>query len=870
MRYVRDLQELGRGDAASAGGKAANLGELLVAGLPVPPGYCITASAYRAVVGGIAGLAAQIEGLDQLDVHAPGAIEPICSAIRAALRGAAIPDDVATEIAAAHEALGHEAVVAVRSSATAEDSVHASFAGQYTSRLFVRGIDDVRRAVRQCWESLWLERAVRYRHRQHLAQRDAAMAVVVQAMVDAEVAGVLFTADPITGDAERIVIESTWGCGEAVVSGIASPDRFAVQKSTLIVVATAVSDKARMRVDHGGELVTVEVPEARRGVASLSARQAAELARLGVALEAHFAAPQDVEWAIAGDRVAILQARPITASAAPVREVEWDSPIPGARWARISICDSWLPAPLSPLFATTLFPALIEGWMAVWAGDAAAQAANPLLPTPMFGTIHGYAYLRIDFPMSRYPWRTARLVAGGIRAYFVGLERRWREEIHPRHVARLGALRAIDLQCRSDAEVLGLLAEAQQLSGAYWGVIGGLAWQWNAGEWALAKLYRALGVPTADGADLAGHAPLLQGYLTRSLEAEIALYELARSPCPEARPAAASAPAARGNDAAPDLAALCGFLDTYGHQVYNLDFVEPTPAEDPGAIQAALERYRSGRAEDPRLRLRALAERRVALCAAIATRLRRASLRRRLFETVLDFARRHARLRDQVLFDFTLGWPFLRRGYLELGRRLVERNLLARPDDVFFLTGMELAHALTGEPSAAADAARIPGRRTRWEDQKRLLPPRRVPQDARMSLGSVDITAVALFERREARRDATELRGSPVSPGRVTATARTVHSPRDFAKLAPGEVLIAPYITPAWTSLLAIAGAVVTDTGGLLSHGSIVAREYGIPAVMGTQIATKVIPDGTLVTVDGDRGIVSRVAEHAGATAAAT
>ena len=870
MRDVVMLRDLRAGDVTRVGAKTANLGELISAGFPVPDGFCLPISVYDRMAGPVLA-----QALDRLTAQVAGGasddeLGPPARSLRDAIEAVVLPAPLLAELARAFRAVCPDGGgVAVRSSGTSEDSASASFAGQYHTELAVRSFDEVAAAVKRCWASLWQVHAIRYRERRNVPHAATGMAVLVQAMVRAESAGVMFTVDPHVGPpsdqadapasepADRIVIESSWGYGEAVVSGLVKPDRFDVSRTDARIERVELSRKAQMfglasaetQAGTAGGTTVVDVPLDRQNTASLTHAQASELAGLGLAIEAHVGFPQDVEWALAGGRISILQTRPITQrSGLPTAaaDIRWDSPIDGAWWARISICDSWLPEPLSPLFSTTLFPCLIEKWLQNWAGPEAAQLDNPLLPKPMSGTVNGFAYLRFDYPLNEYPLATAKLILSWFRFHLGRLERRWRTEILPRHVERLEAMRRLDPTGLDGDAILELIAEAQELSGEYWAIIGGLAWYWNVGEWLLAGLYPRVTMPIRrDGGVALGHGVLLQGYPTKTSEAEFALHDLARSDEDDGE-------LARRFEA---------FLARYGHQVYNLDFAEPTPAEDPSAFRATVEAYRDGRAEDPRERLRSLAGRRDTLHARISSALRRSPLRRGILEALLRWNRRYGQVRDEALFYFTLGWPVMRRGYLELGRRLVAAGALGSADDVFYLTGDELTAEL--ETIARGSSPRtwveqVGRRRARREAQKLLSPPEQLPPDARIFLGNMDITSLALFGRTaEAEAEGEHgLRGSAVSPGRVTAPARRICSVQDFGKLQAGDVLVAPHITPAWSSLLAIAAGVVTDAGGALSHGSIVAREYGIPAVMGTNNATKLIQDGQTVTIDGDRGLV--------------
>ncbi|MFB6570330.1 PEP/pyruvate-binding domain-containing protein [Streptomyces noursei] len=871
MPDVVMLRDLRAGDATRAGAKAANLGELMSAGLPVPDGFCLPISVYRSTTA--AALGPHLDALTArlTDGAADGEIADCARLLRKAILAVDLPSPLLDEVARAYQAVRPDGGgVAVRSSGTSEDSATASFAGQYHTELAVDSPEDVVAAVRRCWASLWQVHAIRYRERQRLPHAAAGMAVVVQALVPAESAGVMFTVDPRAttatdgaGDpppAGRTVIESSWGYGEAVVGGFVTPDRFEVSRADARVARTQLAHKARMVVpavaagegegtvaDARTGTAVVDVPPDRQDAASLTAEQAVALAGHGLAIEAHFGRPQDVEWAVHAGRIAILQARPLTdrapAPTAPA-DVRWESPVDGAWWARISICDSWLPEPLSPLFATTLFPCLVAHWSQNWAGPAAEQLTNPLLPKPMSGTINGFAYLRLDYPMNRYPLRTVKLALNCYRFHLGPLERRWRTVILPRHVARLEAMSRTDLTRLATDDLLRLIAEAQELSGRYWAILGGLAWYWNIGEWLLATAYPRIAKPLKDtGSEVPGHGALLQGFPSKTSETTFALHDLART---------------EGDDDEAERA-FETFLARYGHQVYHLDFVEPTPAEDPSTFRTTIAAYRDGRAADPRERMRTLARRRTSARAQMDEALRPFPLRRGALAALLSWNRRYGQVRDQALFHFTRGWPIMRRAYLELGRRLTTAGGLRSPDDVFFLTGDELHGELRtigrGQPPKTWDDV-VHRRRARRDEQKLLSPPPQVPAEARIFMGKVDVTSVALVGHHTKAEEGAGLHGSPVSPGRVTAPARRVFSVRDFPTFQAGDVLVAPYITPAWSPLLAIAGGVVTDTGGALSHGSIVAREYGIPAVMGTNNATKLIQDGQLVTVDGDLGRV--------------
>ncbi|MEU0220075.1 PEP-utilizing enzyme, partial [Streptomyces sp. NPDC006265] len=381
----------------------------------------------------------------------------------------------------------------------------------------------------------------------------------------------------------------------------------------------------------------------------------------------------------------------------------------------------------------------------------------------------------------------------------------------------------------TSSEVLRRMRTVEELSASFWAVIGGLAWHWNTAEWLLEAVLARGGRRTAG---LTAGA-LLVGGNRLAHQADRALDRVA-----------AAAPEEEEQ-------LLRAYLRRFGHLVYSLDPAEPTAIDDPSMLRSVIaDRRRNGGAEPG-------AQGPVPDSGAAdpARQFGRGPLGR-LRHEVYRWANHWSGVRDEALHYFTLGWPFMRAGYLELGRRLVHAGLLDADDDVFYLTGEELAGWVSADTGDARWRDLVRERRLRRQWQRRLNPPDVVPSDARITLFGSDITSLALFgvERREDRDDG--LSGSAVSPGNYTGRARVIHEVAEADALEKGEVLVVRQVTPAWAPLLARAGAVVADVGGALSHGSVVAREYGIPAVMGVRTATSRIVTGNLLTVDGDSGTV--------------
>ena len=299
--------------------------------------------------------------------------------------------------------------------------------------------------------------------------------------------------------------------------------------------------------------------------------------------------------------------------------------------------------------------------------------------------------------------------------------------------------------------------------------------------------------------------------------------------------------------------------------LYDLDFVNSVPADHPAPLFETMKFYMRGEGADPRARQRQAEERREEATEAVLSRLDR--MRRRIFHRLLRWAQDVAPERENALADVGLGWPLLRRMLLELGRRLVAASAISRADDVFWLEWAEVQQAAAALDGGATRidsfAATVEARKMTWRGQKRATPPQSLPKGARLGGVSMD----PFMPAREDGHRGNTIRGIAVSTGRATAAARVLHGPEDFGQMRPGEVLVAGITTPAWTPLFAMASAVVTDIGGPLSHSSIVAREYGIPAVLGTGVATKQIRSGETIRVDGDAGTVTlmdRVSDETG------
>jgi pyruvate,water dikinase len=524
-----------------------------------------------------------------------------------------------------------------------------------------------------------------------------------------------------------------------------------------------------------------------------------------------------------------------------------------------------MPEPLSPLFDELY---LDEG-MKVGMGKIGEMLgySDLVVDTGLswYATVNGYAYLRGNFEINwRGLPRSLPALLGGkpVRVAFGRGIPYWRDEVLPAHLRTIERWQAVDPAAATNEQLLDGIRELARSEAVYWGSTTlALAAAKNS-DLALNR-FLSLALP---GRGLSS-ARFLRGFPSRALDAEAELQSIAEQiraseelrDVVQATPARRLSAALRASSSGRSvLGRLQQYLDRYGHQVYNLDFVEPTQAEDPLPVVLSLKSQVQQASTDVRARQAEMVRERESLVAECARSLD--PLRRRLFLKILRWAQGLAPAREEALFYIGSAWPTLRRLALELGRRLAEAGSLALSEDVFYLQTGELLAASEARRAGQArpDLAKLAHERHALrEARKRLHPPAAVPPTARMKFGPIDISFAETQKRNVT--DGSALRGFAVSPGRVTAPASVILSPSDFDKMVPDTILVCPTTNPAWTPLFAQARGLVTDIGGVAAHGSIVAREYGIPAVMGTGSATQRIVSGRIVTVDGDAGSVTLV-----------
>jgi phosphohistidine swiveling domain-containing protein len=642
-----------------------------------------------------------------------------------------------------------------------------------------------------------------------------------------------------------------------------TPDALVVDKAGGAVLERQTADKQVMTVRVDGGTEEQPVPAELRQAPVLDDEFAAELVQLGVRIEELFGFPVDVEWALADGKLSIVQARPITALPEPTLEppTEWPMPDPKGPYMRGSIAD-FMPDPLTPLFSTLGVPSINTGMqrtMAETIGGRTAALDNYLT------TINDYAYLYVKLGCRDWLWVLFRMGPAIPRLLRNG-EHHWREVARPRYAEVVARWRDRSPDALTATELWNgarelTAAMADYLTALQVDTIGAAAGTEGLFTAAYDRLVKREGDPPA--------ATLLLGTDSTPIRAEKALYDLAQW-CREhgdlaayllETPSDQIAAELADDETQPDVAQwrewqqrFRDYLAQYGYAIYDLDFAKPLPADEPLPLLEALKLFSRGGGTNPHTRQQTLLERREAAMQDALGRV--GGLKLRLFRWTLRWAQTFTLVREDSIFDIGLGYPALRRMLHELGLRFVKAGAIAATDDVYWLERAEVERrvaALDRGEALKNLSERVRERRTLWRAEKRATPPQQLPSRGRV----MGIKTDAFMPVSAEEQTGDVLKGVAASPGQVTATARVLLGPEDFGKMQPGDILVAEITTPAWTPLFAMAAGVVTDIGGPLSHGSIVAREYGIPAVLGTGAATQRIQSGQTITVDGSAGLVN-------------
>jgi phosphohistidine swiveling domain-containing protein len=794
--HILWLDDPGCHDPQLVGGKAAQLARL-AAGFDVPYGFCVPAP-----------MLAHLDADDSFPVSLQAAITTAYQAL-ASYAGVADPS------------------VAVRSSAIDEDSAELSFAGLHETLLNVVGAPALIAAVERCARSAYTARATAYREH-HTRDASSGVAVLVQLFVDADASAVAFSADPVSGDRSQISIEASVGLGESLVGGEVTPDRYILRKRDLQIISRQVADKLHMSVPTEGGVARVAVPQERRSAPALGDGQIAAIARLARELEQRLGHAVDMECAVAGERLVLLQCRPITTIGGGTQEapaVTWDVPSDANltwRWGRQAF-----PGPVTPLVQSYL-PFHTQGWLR-------DSRANGTAGEIRIRIEQGY-YYTIWQPTGLTTWEEVDRRA---REAECAAPERWEREFLPRLRADHERIQSLDraaltngelalaLQQSLTAQVEHFTIHAHMASFPYGAVDRLLNWYAE----------RFPGEPETDA------YRLLLGLDNTSVANAHALWELSQH-CDDA---VADALQAREWDRLPESFAARweAYLSVFGHRTRALaDPASPTWREEPAPVAQLILSYARATMADPAGEHARLAVERVAFVEQVQARLHPDE--RDGFADLLATAQANYPLTEDHNFWIDQQSPAdLRLLCAELGRRMSECGALTSTDDIAYLTLSELV--LWGFGLTDPLRARVAERKTEHERQRRLTPPDYLgaPPEPQTWIDRFGGPAVPLSSA------PGTVQGIGASSGRAVGRVRVAQTFDDAQRLQVGEVLVCPATDPSWAPVFAVAAALVTDTGGSLCHGAVLAREYRLPAVVGTHVGTTRLRTGQFVEVDG-------------------
>lgn len=860
INFVMDFSEVDRRYVTLVGGKGAHLGELTrVEGVRVPEGFCVTAGAFQRIVEQRPSLDVLCDRLSRVKCDDLESIRLLSAEIRGTIEAIPIPDELVAAIARAHARLGEGAACAVRSSATAEDLPTASFAGQQDTYLNVVGLAEVLQHLGRCWASLFTERAVTYRLRSGLGHHKVRMAVVVQRMVFAQAAGIVFTADPITGNRKVTSVEASFGLGEALVSGLVNADAYKVRDGAIVARAIGSKQLAVHPSPGGGTRQQAIEPE-QQTQPTLTDSQVLRLAELGRRIETHFGAPQDIEWCLVDDVFHVVQSRPITtlfpiptandqAKRVYVSVGHQQMMTDPMRPLGLSLWQMKAQMPMSEaggrLFvdvtAALASPAGRAGLLSGLGksdpliGDAlqtivdrdfvATPAGGPAAGSPPAGAAH-------PLPIETDPSIASRLVA--------------------RSQAAIAALKR-DIRGKFGTELLDFIrTDSQELKRFLFDptgmqvIMGGI----GAAFWLNEHLETWLGVKNA--------ADVLSQSVPDNVTSEMGLALLDVADVIRRHPAVVTylhdvdddgflerLPSVPGGQEARD--AIQSWLDKYGMRgVGEIDITRPRFHERPKMLlpmilghvrnfapAEAERRFEQGRRNAAQLEHELLERLR-----GLPDGDRKAEETKRMIDRVRAFAG----YREYPKYAWISHDAVYKQALLEEAERLVQAGVLREKEDIYFLRFEELHDVVR---TSRADERLIRERKEAFESYWALEPPRVLTSEGEAVTGAY---------RRE-NLPAGALVGLPVCAGVVEGRARVILDVAT-ADLEPGDVLVTAFTDPSWTPLFVAIKGLVTEVGGLMTHGAVVAREYGLPAVVGVVNATTMIKDGQRIRVNGTHGYV--------------
>lgn len=865
--YVLGFQDIDQTKIMTVGGKGANLGEIsTIEGIAVPDGFCISTQVFQQVMEQTPSIRALLEQLSAVGVEDRRKIGELSGELRRRIEEIAVPEGTQEEIAFHLSKLGEDNAYAVRSSATAEDLPTASFAGQQDTYLNIVGKEEILKHVSKCWASLYTERAVTYRIQNGFDHRKVSLAVVVQKMIFPQVAGILFTADPITSNRKVSSIDASFGLGEALVSGLVNADIYKVREGKILSKKISTKKMAVLASDLGGTKHEAIAPE-QQNTPALTDAQILELEQIGRKLEEHFGNPQDIEWCLADSSFYIVQSRPITTL----------FPIPEANDSQYRVyvsvghqqmmTDALKPLGLSFFQLTAPRPMYTAGGRLFVdiSEDLASPARRNLIVNvlgksdPLIKDALTTILERGDFP-DALPEDTAATAAGK-SPQGPPLERfqtlndydsQIVSDLIEHSETAIADLRR-DIQTKSGSALFEFIVEdlrkrstdpTSQQSFAV--IMSGM----NAATWLNEKTLEWLGEKNV--------ADTLSQSVPNNITSEmgLALLDVADAirPHPEvvaflqqAKDDSFLEELIRFEGGRESREAILTFLDKYGMRCAGeIDITRPRWSEHPitlvpmilGNIKnfepnASQQKFERGRQESLN-KEQSLLER--------LRQLPDGEEKAKETKRMIGLVRNLSGYREYPKYGIVCRYLAYKQALLKEAERLVTANVIREKEDIYYLTFQELHEAVRVQ---ALDYQRVGKRKEEYKAYEKLTPPRVITSEGEVVAGKYkreDLPAGALV-------------GLAVASGVVEGRARILLKLED-AVLEDGDILVTPFTDPSWTPLFVSIKGLVTEVGGLMTHGAVIAREYGLPAVIGVEAATRRIQDGQRIRVHGTEGYV--------------
>ncbi len=865
--YVLGFQDIDKTKIMLVGGKGANLGELSkIEGIRVPDGYCISTEAFKRIIGETSSINELLDRLSLLKVEDRHKIGELSGEIRRVIEGIAIPQDINQEIARLLSRLDEKNAYAVRSSATAEDLPAASFAGQQETYLNIIGKEAIYQHISKCWASLFTERAVIYRLQNGFDHRKVHLSVVVQKMVFPQVAGILFTADPVTSNRKVLSIDASFGLGEALVSGLVNADNYKVCNGTIVDKKISSKKLAIYALKDGGTKEQEIEPE-RQNRQALTDEQILQLERTGRKIEEHFGCPQDIEWCLVDDTFYIVQSRPIT-TLYPIPEAnDRENHVYISVGHGQMMTDAMKPLGLSFFLLTTRAPMRKAGGRLFV--DVTPMLASPVTRTTVINTLgqgdpllkdalttiverEGFIKPSPDDTKEQDPNRSNRAISpSGFRTQIEN-DPAIAADLIDRSQTSIEAL-IQDIQTKSGADLFDfILEDIQQLKKLLFdpqshvvimAAMDAASWinekmkEWLGEKNAADTLSRSvpnnitseMGLALLDVADVIRPYPAVIEYL-HHVKDDNFLDELVKFD---------------GGKETQD--AICAFLNRYGMRCAGeIDITKTRWSEKPTTlvpiILSNIENFEPGAGEGRFEQGRQEALKREQELLDRLKLLPDGEQKAEETKRTIDLIRNFAGYREYPKYGIVSRYFAYKQALLKEAEQLVQANVIHEKEDIYYLTFEELHEVVR---TNKLDYQIVSKRKDEYKLHEKLTPPRVITSDGEIIAG----------EYKRENLPAKAIVGLAVSSGVIEGRARVILKMED-ADLEDGDILVTSFTDPSWTPLFVSIKGLVTEVGGLMTHGAVIAREYGLPAVVGVENATKLIEDGQRIRVHGTEGYV--------------